>query len=73
MNTAVSRGVDDATLTPTEIEVVKLVAKGLTNPEIGERLFIGRGTVKAHLAHVFAKLDIATRAELAAEATRRGL
>ncbi|MDQ4009115.1 MAG: LuxR C-terminal-related transcriptional regulator [Actinomycetota bacterium] len=62
-----------ASLTPTEIEVVKLVAKGLTNPEVGERLFIGRGTVKTHLAHVFAKLGIATRSELAAEAARRAL
>ena len=60
-------------LTPTELEVVKLVAKGLTNPEIGERLFIGRGTVKTHLAHVFTKLDLGTRSELAAEVTRRGL
>jgi DNA-binding CsgD family transcriptional regulator len=62
-----------ASLTPTELEVVKLAAKGLTNPEIGARLFIGRGTVKNHLAHVFTKLGLATRAELAAEATRRGL
>jgi predicted ATPase/class 3 adenylate cyclase/DNA-binding CsgD family transcriptional regulator len=62
-----------ASLTPSELEVVKLVAKGLTNPEVGERLFIGRGTVKTHLAHVFAKLGISTRSELAAEATRRTL
>ncbi|MGH3697472.1 MAG: helix-turn-helix transcriptional regulator [Pseudonocardiaceae bacterium] len=62
-----------ASLTPTELEVVKFVAKGLTNPEVGERLFIGRGTVKTHLAHVFTKLGIATRSELAAEATRRAL
>ena len=62
-----------ASLTPTELEVVKLVAKGLTNPEVGERLFTGRGTVKTHLAHVFTKLGIATRSELAAEATRRAL
>ena len=60
-------------LTPTELEVVKLAAKGLTNPEIGERLFIGRGTVKTHLAHVFTKLGVSTRSELAAEVTRRGL
>jgi predicted ATPase/class 3 adenylate cyclase/DNA-binding CsgD family transcriptional regulator len=62
-----------ASLTPTELEVVKLLATGLTNPQIGERLFIGRGTVKTHVAHVFAKLDVTSRAELAAEATRRGL
>ena len=60
-------------LTPTEIRVVELVAEGLTNPQIGERMFISRGTVKVHLSHIFAKLSIATRAELAAEATRRTL
>jgi DNA-binding CsgD family transcriptional regulator/tetratricopeptide (TPR) repeat protein len=59
-------------LTPTEVEVVKLAARGLTNPEIGERLFITRGTVKTHLARVFTKLSVATRSELAAEAARRG-
>jgi DNA-binding CsgD family transcriptional regulator len=53
--------------------VVKLVAEGLTNPEIGERLFIGRGTVKTHIAHAFAKLGVSTRTELAAQAIRRGL
>jgi DNA-binding CsgD family transcriptional regulator len=36
-------------------------------------MFISRGTVKAHLSHVFAKLGISSRAELAAEATRRGI
>ncbi|HUO71945.1 MAG TPA: LuxR C-terminal-related transcriptional regulator [Solirubrobacteraceae bacterium] len=60
-------------LTPTEIRVVELVAEGLTNPQIGERMFISRGTVKVHLSHIFAKLGITTRAELAAEATRRAI
>jgi DNA-binding CsgD family transcriptional regulator len=59
-------------LTPTELQVVELVAQGLTIPEIGQRLFIGRGTVKTHLSHVFAKLNISSRAELAAAASRRG-
>ncbi|WIY06795.1 LuxR C-terminal-related transcriptional regulator [Amycolatopsis mongoliensis] len=52
-------------LTPTELEVVKLAAEGCTNPEIGARLFMSRGTVKTHLAHVYAKLGIANRTELA--------
>jgi predicted ATPase/DNA-binding CsgD family transcriptional regulator len=60
-------------LTPTELEVVRLAAAGLTNPAIGERLFISRGTVKTHLLHVFAKLGVHSRAELAAAAIRRGL
>lgn len=58
-------------LTPVETDVIRLVAEGLTNPEIGKRLFISPGTVKNHLSHVFAKLGISTRSELAAEATRR--
>jgi DNA-binding NarL/FixJ family response regulator len=52
--------------------VIKLVAKGLTNPQIGERLFVSRATVKTHLAHIFTKLGVRTRAELAAETTLRG-
>ena len=60
-------------LTPTELAVVRLTAAGLTNPAIGERLFISRGTVKTHLQHVFAKLGVHTRSELAAAAIRHGL
>lgn len=60
-------------LTPTEIDVVRLAAEGLTNPQIGERLLMGRGTAKTHLAHVFTKLGVVSRAELAAKATRRDL
>ena len=58
-------------LTPTERSVAGLVAEGLSNPQIGERLYISRRTVQTHLAHVFAKLDISSRAQLAAEITRR--
>ncbi len=58
-------------LTPTEQRVVTLAAAGLTNPQIGEKLFVSRGTVKVHLAHIFTKLGVSTRSELAAEATRR--
>ena len=58
-------------LTPTEHAVADLVAEGLSNPQIGERLYISHRTVQTHLAHVFAKLDISSRAQLAAEVTRR--
>jgi predicted ATPase/DNA-binding CsgD family transcriptional regulator len=58
-------------LTPTERRVVDLVAEGLTNPRVAERMFITRGTVKTHLTHVFQKLGVSSRAELAAYATRR--
>jgi len=58
-------------LTPTERTVVALVADGLSNPQIGERLFISRRTVQTHLVHVFAKLGISSRAQLAAQVARR--
>jgi len=45
---------------------VRLVAEGLSNPEIGARLFMSRSTVKTHLSHVYAKLGVANRTELAA-------
>jgi len=60
-------------LTPTELEVVRHLVTGLTNPQIGERMFISRGTVKTHLAHIFAKVGVATRAQLAAGAVERGV
>ena len=58
-------------LTPTELEVVKHVAEGLTNPQIADRMFIATGTVKTHLKHIFEKLGVKTRSELAAQASRR--
>jgi DNA-binding CsgD family transcriptional regulator len=57
-------------LTPTESDVVRLTVDGLTNREIGERLFISRRTVQTHLSHVFTKLEVSTRVELAAAAAR---
>jgi ATP/maltotriose-dependent transcriptional regulator MalT len=57
-------------LTPTEHQIVELAAQGLTNPQIGDRLFISKRTVQTHLTHVFTKLGVSTRAELAATATR---
>lgn len=58
-------------LTPTELDVVRLVTEGLSNPAIADRMLITRGTVKVHLSHIFTKLGIASRAELAAEAVRQ--
>ena len=58
-------------LTPAECKVVELVAAGLSNPEIASRLFISRRTVSTHLTHVFEKLGVRSRAELAAAAARR--
>ena len=58
-------------LTPTERTVADLVTEGLSNPQIGERLYISHRTVQTHLAHVFAKLDVSSRAQLAAEVIGR--
>jgi len=55
-------------ITPAELEVVRLAIDGLSNPEIGARLYMSRSTVKTHLSHVYAKLGVANRTELAAQA-----
>lgn len=61
-----------ASLTGTERAVADLVAEGLTNPQIGARLFVSRRTVQTHVSHIFTKLDLTTRAQLAAKvATHR--
>ena len=62
-----------ASLTPTERDVVRLVADGHTNADIGERLFISVNTVKKHLTRVYAKVDVEGRADLAAQVARRGV
>ena len=62
-----------ASLTPAEREVVRLISEGLRNDAIARRLFIAPGTVKVHLSHIFAKLGITTRAELAAQAATQDL
>lgn len=59
-------------LTDTERRVTDLVAEGLTNPQVGARLFISRRTVETHLSHVFAKLGVSSRVELAALAAAQG-
>ncbi len=57
-------------LTPTERHVVKLVAEGLGNKDIAERLFISPRTVQTHLTHVYAKLNLSSRIQLVQEAAR---
>lgn len=60
-------------LTPREREVLALVVKGMTNPEIADRLVVSRATAKAHVSNVLAKLGAANRAEAVALALRRKL
>ncbi len=60
-----------AALTAMESDVVRLTVEGLTNRQIGERLFISRRTVQTHLSHALTKLEVSSRVELAAEAARQ--
>lgn len=60
-------------LSPREREVLLLLVKGLTNPEIAAALRVSLGTAKAHVGHILEKLGVAARSEAAAEAYRRGL
>ena len=63
----------DSGLTPREIEIVRMIAQGLRNKAIGERLFISEGTVKIHLHNIYEKLSLAGRLELVLYAQQKGL
>lgn len=65
--------VSGQTLSAREIEVLQRIAAGKSNKEIGAELFISEGTVKTHVKSIFAKLDVVSRTEAVAAATRRGL
>src|SRR5436305_13466002 len=60
-------------LSDREIDVLKLMAKGKSNKEIGSALFISEGTVKSHVKAIFVKMNVISRTEAVASATRRGL
>jgi DNA-binding CsgD family transcriptional regulator len=60
-----------ASLTPTEFDVVRLVGEALGNEDIAARLFVSHRTVQTHLTHVYTKLALASRLQLAQEAGRR--
>jgi predicted ATPase/DNA-binding CsgD family transcriptional regulator len=60
-------------LTPTERDIVRLVADGHSNAAIGQRLFMSANTVKKHLSRVYTKVDVDGRADLAAQVARRDL
>jgi DNA-binding CsgD family transcriptional regulator len=57
-------------LTPTELDVVRLVSDGLPNKDVAARLFISPRTVQTHLTHVYTKLAVSSRVQLAQEAAR---
>ena len=69
-----TKGVDHGSdLTPVEIEVLDLVARGLTNREIGERLHWSVSTAKKYVQRILEKLDVSDRTQAAVVAFRRGL
>jgi predicted ATPase/DNA-binding CsgD family transcriptional regulator len=58
-------------LTPAELRVADLIGEGLTNAEIGQRLFLSRDTVKTHIAHILTKLAVTNRTQIAAQLVSR--
>jgi DNA-binding NarL/FixJ family response regulator len=60
-------------LSARELEVLRLVAQGLSNRAIGEKLFLGEATVKTHLLHAFAKLEVSDRTRAVTRAMELGL
>jgi predicted ATPase/DNA-binding CsgD family transcriptional regulator len=62
-----------AGLTPRELEVLRLLPRGLSNPAIADALFVSRRTVQTHLSNIYGKLGVATRAEATAVAVQHGL
>ena len=63
----------DEPLTEREVEVLRLVAQGLSNEEIGSRLFISERTVRTHVSNILGKLHLANRTQAALYALREGL
>jgi len=59
-----------ASLTPAELDVIRLVSEGLANNDIATRLFVSPRTVQTHLTHVYTKLGLTSRVQLAQEAAR---
>jgi LuxR family maltose regulon positive regulatory protein len=60
-------------LSQRELEVLHLIALGMTNQEIAQQLVIAQGTVKAHAASIYRKLDVANRTEAVARARQLGI
>jgi DNA-binding CsgD family transcriptional regulator len=68
-----ARRTEEPKLSGQELSVVRLVAEGLTNPEVGERLHLSRHTVKEYLSHAMRKLDAGNRIEAVRKAAALGL
>lgn len=63
----------DARLTPRELDVVRLIARGWDNRQIAERLVVAEATVKTHINNIFAKLEVTDRSQVVVYAYRHGL
>lgn len=72
-NAALAKRRGNPQLTARELEVLRLVARGLANKQIAAELNIGEGTIKTHLNSLMNKLDVDSRTEAVVEATARGL
>ena len=70
---AAASGEAATVLTPRELDVLKLVAQGLSNPDIARRLLLSEHTVHRHLANILRKLGLSSRAAAAAWGVRTGL
>jgi DNA-binding NarL/FixJ family response regulator len=68
-----SAGAEEDALSPRELEVLSLVAQGLSNQKIAERLGISAETVKSHIRHIMKKLIVNDRTQAAVKALKRGL
>lgn len=62
----------EGALTPREAEILELLAGGLSNRELGRKLYVSETTIKTHLLHIYRKLGVETRSAAIAEASRRG-
>ncbi len=60
-------------LTPREVEVLRLLSQGQTNPQIAQNLTVSRGTVKIHVQHIISKLGVSDRTQAAVRAIEVGL
>ncbi|MEV1168418.1 response regulator transcription factor [Nonomuraea sp. NPDC049784] len=67
------RAPQQQSLSPRELEVLSLISRGATNREVAKKLFITEATVKTHLLHIFAKLEVNDRAAAVATAYETGL
>lgn len=64
--------VDSSELSEREMEILRLAARGMSNQDIANRLYLSRRTIQSHLANIFRKMDVGSRTEAVLQALRRG-